>query len=83
MCIYELDLAISANKTILPIYYRDCPKGFKSNFKTDGNEDNVRLNTISKEIADTQYKDFRDLRNKDVESEVVQDFLDKITEGIA
>ena len=83
MCIYELNLAIRANKTILPIYYRDCPKGLKSNFKTDGNEENVRLNTISKEIADTQYKDFRDLRNKDVESEVVQDFLDKITEGIA
>jgi len=83
MCIYELDLAISANKTILPIYYRDCPKGLKSGFKTDGNEENVRLNTISKKVAEIHYKDFRNLRNKDVESEVVQDFLDKMAEGIA
>ena len=82
MCIYELNLAIRGNRTILPILYRDCPKGLQSDFKTEGNEENVRLNKISKKVVDFQYEDFRKHRNKDVESEVVQNFLDKMSKSI-
>ena len=83
MCIHELDLAMSASKVILPLYYRHCPKGLKSGFKTNGNEANLALNAASKKIQDIQYKDFRKLRNKDVQSEVVQDFLDKMAECLS
>lgn len=83
MCIHELDLAMGANKVILPLYYRNCPKGLKSAFKTDGNEENLKLNAASKKIQDIQYRDFRALRNKDVQSEVVQDFLDKMAECLS
>jgi hypothetical protein len=83
MCIYELDVALKADKGILPIYYRNCPKGLRSSFKEEGNEENARLNEISSKISGIQYKDFRALRNKELESEVVQDFLDEIAEEIA
>ena len=80
MCVHELDLAMKANKVILPLYYRNCPKGLKSGFKTNGNEENAKLNRASKKILDIQHKDFRKLRNKDVQSELVQDFLDNLAE---
>lgn len=82
MCIYELGLAQNAGKTILPIYYRTCPKGLKSSFKEDTDE-NIKLNSISTIISGIQDKDFRELRNKSLESEIVQDFLDLIAEEIS
>lgn len=83
MCIHELDLAMRADKVILPLYYRNCPKGLESGFKTNGNEENQQLNAASRKIQDIQYTDFRKLRNKDVQSEVVQDFLDKMAEYLS
>lgn len=83
MCIEELDLALIADKNILPIYYRNCPAGLRSRFKEEGNKENATLNNISAKISDIHYKDFRGLRNKDFESEDVQDFLDMIAEEIA
>jgi hypothetical protein len=83
MCIHELKIALSANKRILPIYYRNCKNGLKSTFKEEGNDENAELNRISKKIEAIQYMDFRKLKNKDFDSEVVQDFLDKIANELA
>ncbi|WP_143736004.1 toll/interleukin-1 receptor domain-containing protein [Methyloprofundus sedimenti] len=77
MCMRELNWAIS-KKTIIPIYYRDCPKGMHCSFK-ENNAENKDLNKMSAKITTFQYKDFRYLRNKGVSSELVQDFLDKIS----
>ena len=82
MCIEELGLALNESKKILPIYYRNCPNGFRSDFIQDGNDENAELNSISLKIAAIQHKDFRALRNKDFESEEVQNFLDEITGDI-
>lgn len=82
MCIYELELALEGNKKILPIYYRTCTNGLKSSFKEKDNEENKKLNKISSKISGIQYRDFRELRNKDLESEIIQDFLDKISEDL-
>ena len=83
MCIHELGIALSAKKRILPIYYRDCKNGLRSAFKEEGNDENAELNRISKKIEEIQYMDFRKLKNKDLDSEVVQDFLDKIANEFA
>ena len=82
MCIYELEIALKSNKTILPLYYRNCQNGLKSNFKEENNKENKELNKTSVQISEIQYKDFRKLRNKDIHSEIVQDFLDNISEQI-
>lgn len=78
MCIYELKVAIENDLHILPIYYRECSKGLRSSFMEEDNEENIQLNRISRKLADFQYKDFRKLRNKDLNAEAVQDFLDEI-----
>lgn len=83
MCIYEFEQAIKENKNIYPIYYRTYLKGLKSNFKEDGNMENKRLNNASSKISGIQYKDFRALRNKNYESEAVQDFLDVLSAEIS
>jgi hypothetical protein len=83
MCIHEIGIALSAKKRILPIYYRECKNGLKSTFKEEGNDENAELNRISKKIENIQYRDFRKLKNKDLDSEVVQDFLDKIASELA
>jgi len=83
MCIHELKIALNADKRILPIYYRNCKNGLRSRFKEEGNDENAELNRISKKIEDIQYMDFRELKNKDLDSEVVQDFLDKIASELA
>ena len=82
MCMFELDIALSKKKIILPLYYRDCIKGLKSEFK-ENNEENIRLNKVSLKLSDIQYKDFRVLRNKALNSEIVQDFLDAISISLA
>jgi len=83
MCIHELKIALCAEKRILPIYYRNCKNGLKSTFKEEGNDENAELNRISKKIGEIQCMDFRKLKNKDLDSEVVQDFLDKIANEFA
>ena len=83
MCIHELKIALGAKKRIMPIYYRNCKNGLRSTFKEEGNDENAELNRISKKIEDIQCMDFRKLKNKDLDSEVVQDFLDKIANEFA
>lgn len=83
MCIQELKFAINAGKKILPIYYRNCNNGLNSTFKEDGNDENAELNRISKMIGDFQHMDFRALKNKDFDSESVQDFLDRLASELA
>jgi hypothetical protein len=46
-------------------------------------DENAELNRISKKIGYIQCMDFRKLKNKDLDSEVVQDFLDKIASELA
>lgn len=82
MCIYEFSVAIKENIFILPIYYRNCPKGLESRFKTEDNDENITLNAISKRISDFQYKDFRNLKHKNLDSEEVQIFLDSLSEDL-
>lgn len=82
MCIKELEYALTAEKKILPLYYRNCPKGLVSNFKEEGNYENASLNSMSAKVSDIQYKDFRKLRNKNFKLECVQDFLDEIAAEI-
>ena len=83
MCIHELKIALGAKKRIMPIYYRNCKNGLRSTFKEEGNDENAELNRISKKIEDIQCMDFRKLKNKDLDSEAVQDFLDKIANEYA
>ena len=83
MCIHELKIALGAKKRIMPIYYRNCKNRLRSTFKKEGNDENAELNRISKKIEDIQCMDFRKLKNKDLDSEVVQDFLDKIANEFA
>ena len=83
MCIHELGVALEARRRVLPIYYRDCKAGLSSTFKEDGNAENARLNRTSRKIADLQYMDFRRLRNKNLNAEEVQDFLDRIAGELA
>jgi len=80
-CIYELKLAIDKKKKIYPIYFRECPK-FESEFIEDGDDKHIsiRLNKASKALQKIQFMDFRDLRNKSVDEEIVQNFVDKLAE---
>jgi hypothetical protein len=84
MCIFELDIAVTAGKRILPIYFRTC-KELKSTFKEDGLEAeiNKKLNSASVVLDATQMRDFRELRNEKLDSRAVEDFLDGIAEEIA
>jgi hypothetical protein len=82
MCIHELDVALRAEKKIFPIHYRKCPKGLVSRFKEEGSDENIRLNDVSAKIGSLQYKDFDKLRNKDLQSEDIQNFLDRMAEEI-
>lgn len=83
MCIYELEMAVRADKQILPILFRKC-RVMRSTFKEDGVEAeiNKKLNRASRIIAERQARDFREHKNKDVNSEPVQDFLDEIADEI-
>ena len=80
-CIYELTVAISKNKKIYPIYFRKC-KLLESNFKEDGidKDTNIQLNKASKVLKKHHFMDFREMRNKPIEEELVQNFVDKLAE---
>ena len=82
-CVYELKIAVDQGKKIYPIYFRTCKK-LESSFKEDGLEQttNMELNKASKALLDFQMRDFRDLRNKSLDSEPVQDFIDSLAEKI-
>ncbi len=84
MCMFELQMACEARKKILPIYFRIC-KRLKSMFKEDGVEAeiNKNLNKASLKLSDIQMKDFRELRNEKLDSQKVENFLDKMAEEIA
>lgn len=82
MCMNELRWAIESEKKIIPILYRKCPKGFYCNF-TESDINNIKLNNNSKLVSNYQYHDFTTLRNKPCDSELVLNFLDKISEQIA
>ena len=84
MCIFELQMAFKADKKILPIYFRNCSRGLKSTFKEDGIEAeiNKELNKASIRLGDIQMKDFRKLRNEKLDSQKVEDFLDKMAEDV-
>lgn len=83
MCIYEFKYATDSRKKVFPLYFREVKNGLRSSFKEDGNEENIDLNIASQQIGDIQYRDFRDYRNKDIHSEEVQDFLDRLANEIA
>lgn len=82
-CIYELETAIDLGKKIFPIYYRKCTN-LRSTFKEDGEDakGNKNLNASSVKINEYKPFDFTKLKNKDIESEQVQDFLDKFSEEL-
>lgn len=82
MCMRELSWAASKKKKIIPIYYRDCPNGLYCSFK-ENNDENTALNRMSIKISESQYKDFRSLKNKALSSELVQDYLDEVAADIA
>lgn len=83
MCIYEYKFASENGIKLYPLYFREVKNGFKSTFKEDDNEENICLNQASRTIGELQYKDFRKLRNKDLDSEIVQDFLDGLANEIS
>jgi hypothetical protein len=84
MCMFELQMASEAGKKILPIYFRNC-KVLKSTFKEDGIEAeiNKKLNKASLKLGNIQMKDFRKLRNEELNSQKVENFLDKMAEEIS
>lgn len=83
-CIFELQIACDAGRKILPIYFRKC-KELKSTFKEDGIEAeiNKKMNRASLMLRKIQMKDFRELKNERLDSQKVQDFLDKMVDEIA
>ncbi|MCG8341954.1 MAG: toll/interleukin-1 receptor domain-containing protein [Chlorobiales bacterium] len=83
MCIYELQVALDAEKRVFPLYYRAC-QAFTSTFKEDGEEAEInrQLNKASRVIAELQMMDFRDLRNEKLDSRKVEDFLDRMAEAV-
>ena len=83
-CIFELKTAIDLGKKIYPIHYRQCSK-LESDFKEDGKdaENNKMLNASSAKIKKYQFSNFTALKNKIIESEQVQDFLDKLADEIS
>ncbi len=83
MCIYEFKFASECEKRVFPLYFREAKNGLHSAFKEESNEENIALNKASLKIGDIQYRDFRKFRNKDVHSEEVQDFLDRLASEIA
>ena len=64
MCIQEFMWARNKGKDIYPILYRECPKGFISQFQGETDKLNPILNDKSKYIRDYQYKDFIKLDRK-------------------
>ena len=83
MCIYEFRYAIEHKVKVYPLYFREAKKGLRSSFTEDGNEENIALNMASSKIKDIQYRDFRKYKNKDINCEEVQDFLDQLANEIA
>ena len=83
MCMFELQLAIEAGKQIYPIYFRTS-REFMSTFTEDGieSEINKKLNEVSLELGNVQMIDFRELRTKRLDSQEVQNFLDRMAEEI-
>ena len=83
MCIFELQLAIEAGKQIYPIYFRTS-REFMSTFTEDGieSEINKKLNEVSLELGNVQMIDFRELRTQRLNSQEVQNFLDRMAEEI-
>ncbi|MFT5602891.1 MAG: hypothetical protein ACI9N1_003153 [Flavobacteriales bacterium] len=81
MCMREFYWAIESNSKIIPILYRKCPSGLFSSF-SDSDEENIRLNSCSKQISEYQYHDFNSLRNKPRDHEHILEFLDKIAEQL-
>ena len=82
-CIYELQVALHNNKQIYPVYFRTC-RELKSSFKEDGvdADTNILLNQSSKRINEFQLVDFRNFRNKPIEKEEVQNFIDDLAEQV-
>jgi len=83
MCIQEFTWAVEKKIHIYPILYRECPKGFKSQFTGRKDKLNVKLNANSEIMQEYQYKDFTQLRNLDRTSQEVHDFLDSVCSEIA
>ena len=83
MCIQEFMWARAKNKNIYPILYRECPKGFVSNFSGESDKLNPKLNKESRYIAEYQYRDFTSLRNSDSSSTEVLEFLDDVCAQIS
>lgn len=83
MCIYEFKLANDNKKKVYPLYFREAKNGLRSTFKEEDNEENIILNQASLKISNIQYRDFRKYKNKDVNTEEVQDFLDRLANEIA
>ena len=83
MCFYEFSIDSECEKRVFPLYFREAKNGLHSAFKEESNEENIALNKASLKIGDIQYRDFRKFRNKDVHSEEVQDFLDRLASEIA
>jgi hypothetical protein len=83
-CIYEIHVALQNSKRIYPVYFRTC-KEFSSSFKEDGidKDTNICLNQSSKKIKDFKIADFRNLRNKPIDQEEVQNFIDNLAEQVS
>jgi hypothetical protein len=83
-CIYEVKLALDKGRKIYPIYFRNCSNR-ESSFKENGvdNETNIELNAVSRKLRDINFEDFRDLRNKPIEEESVQNFIDHLADQLA
>jgi len=82
MCMQEIVWATEVGVKIHPILYRNCPKGFKSNFAASDQEA-AKLNKAAEDITLLhQYVDFTSLRNFPKDSTEVMNFLDNICEQI-
>ncbi|NTW83068.1 MAG: toll/interleukin-1 receptor domain-containing protein [Chlorobiaceae bacterium] len=84
MCVYELKIASEAGKKIFPLYYRNCGV-LNSTFKEDGEDAvaNRELNMVTLVVANLQMMDFRTLRNEKLDSEAVENFLDRMASEVA
>lgn len=83
-CVWELQTALEHGRPVYPVYFRNCAQ-LASSFKEDGADGavNAALNQAARRLADFQMRDFRQLRNKPLDSEAVQDFIDEMAEALA
>lgn len=85
-CRYEFESAVELKKPIFPIYFRNSDllesDRARRRLKNSENDSDVDIARVAEKAASLQYKDFRKLRNKKIDSEESQNFIDEMADEL-